>query len=630
LLAARDLLFVNGCAFLRAPKAHALALLMFAASCGGGHAGTAPPVPAKAVGAEQKGTAVFRIAIPKKAASSRTRRPTYVSPATQAMTVAITGPTTVNQTVALTPTSGGCASTLASTQCTLQVALAPGSYTATLTTYDGYNAGTQTATGNVLSTGQNIAFTLLAGQANTIAIALSGIPVQLVLTPLTPLTTANGSASYHLVGAGKHPFLVAALDADGNVIVGSGAPTFTIAAPTGALTASAVQPTTASPNQFSFIPPTTFGTGTATFAVAATYAGQPTDGCAQPGAACGPVNVVIDMVRAIVVANCGTSPPGALSPCPGGADSIAIYADGGASPLQTITGAAISSPQNVVADTAGNIFVYNAGFGTLGGTTQEFLAPTFTPGPTINSRGGTMAIAGDGTLYLADRYNNSDLINVYRPPYTGPPVASWDPASGSFAIPEAMVIAPNGDLWVDDSYNAQIWKYSAPVNGTPSPTVTLTQTQFPFSIALDPSGNLFAGAWHYGVDMYPAPIANSTFTIITKSPWMMRALVSDNAGNLYAMAYSTSSSTPPTALFALPAGSTTWSAPIQIAAADQTVVGSGASGAGVLSFLGLGAGGIYVTNRAGNSIDEFNFGLTAKIYSITTGINHPYAFTIEP
>ena len=63
------------------------------------------------------------------------------------MTLAITGPTTVNQTAALTPTSGGCASTLASTQCTLQVALTPGSYTATLSTYDGYNAGTQTATG---------------------------------------------------------------------------------------------------------------------------------------------------------------------------------------------------------------------------------------------------------------------------------------------------------------------------------------------------------------------------------------------------------------------------------------------------------------------------------------------------
>ncbi|MDB5094519.1 MAG: hypothetical protein JWO85_2620, partial [Candidatus Eremiobacteraeota bacterium] len=377
---------VDGRTFLRVPSLHALVLLVFAVGCAGGHPGAAPPVPAKAVGAEQKGTAVFRITIPKKAASSGTRRPTYVSPATQAMTVAITGPTTVNQTVALTPTSGGCASTLASTQCTLQLALSPGSYTATLSTYDGYDAGTQTATGNVLSTGQNIAFTILAAQANAIAMTLSGIPAQLILTPLTPLTTANGAGSYHLVGAGKHPFLVEALDADGNVIVGSGAPTFTVGAPTGVLTASAAQPAAASPNQFSLIPPTTFGTGTATFAVAATYAGQPTDGCAQPGAACGPVNVVVDMVRAIVVANCGTSP------CPGGADSITIYADGGASPLQTITGAAISSPQNVVADTAGNIFVYNAGFGT----TQEFLAPTFTPGPTINSPGGTMAIAGDG------------------------------------------------------------------------------------------------------------------------------------------------------------------------------------------------------------------------------------------
>jgi hypothetical protein len=62
----------------------------------------------------------------------------------------------VNQTVNLTPTSAGCSSTLASTQCVLTLALAPGSYSVVATTYDHLNAG-----GNVLSSAQNVAVTIV-------------------------------------------------------------------------------------------------------------------------------------------------------------------------------------------------------------------------------------------------------------------------------------------------------------------------------------------------------------------------------------------------------------------------------------------------------------------------------------
>jgi hypothetical protein len=67
---------------------------------------------------------------------------------------------------------------------------------------------------------------------------------RLVVIPLTPLSTTNGSGAFHLVGAGVHPFLVEALDADGNLIIGSGAPTFTIGAPSGTLGATSTQPAT--------------------------------------------------------------------------------------------------------------------------------------------------------------------------------------------------------------------------------------------------------------------------------------------------------------------------------------------------------------------------------------------------
>jgi hypothetical protein len=571
-----------------------------------------PPGSLQAASAS-KATVSFVISIPKKSSASSAKRPSYVSPATQAMTLAISGPTTVNQTAALTPTSGGCASTLASTQCTLQVALTPGSYTATLTTYDGYDAGTQTATGNVLSTGQNVGFTIHPGQANTIALVLSGVPVQLVVIPLTPLSTPNGSGSYHLVGAGVHPFLVEALDADGNVIVGSGAPTFTIGAPSGTVGATATPPTSTKPNQFTLTPPATFASGTATFAVTAGYAGQPTDGCAQPGAVCGPVNVTVDMVRALVVANCGTCNSS-------GPDSIAIYADGGNAPLQTITGSAINGPQDLITDAAGDIFVYNANLGT----TREFVAPSLAPGPTIPFPGGVMAIASDGTLYLGDRLGLTDNIAAYRPPYTGAPVATFNPTGGVFSNLGGLLVAPNGDLWVSDPHNAFVWKFTAPISGSPSPTVTLTGMGLPTQLALDPSGNLFVGVGQsYRLEEYTPPISTGAHPSlqVTNWPFVPMALIIDAAGRQYVSAFAATGCFCGTLLYRVSPGTTT--VQITINAADTNANT-------VPRFLAFGASGIYTTNLGGNSVDEFNLGLTARINTITTGINQPYAIAIEP
>ncbi|HEY4439613.1 MAG TPA: hypothetical protein VGN14_04115 [Candidatus Elarobacter sp.] len=573
---------------------------------------------------QQKAPAVFRIVIPKKSANAAGRRPAYVSPATQAMTLAITGPTTINQTVALTTSSGSCTSTLASTQCTLMLALAPGSYTATVSTYDGYDTGTQTATGNMLSTGQNIAFTILAGQANSIVMTLSGIPVQLLVIPLTPLTTANGTNAYHLVGPGRHPFLVQTLDADGNIIVGPGAPTFTIGTPSGPLAATAVQPTTTSPNQFTLIPPATVGSGSASFAVQATYAGQATDGCAQSGAVCGPINVSVDMVRALVVVNCGTCITPNIGP-----DNVQIYADGGTAPLQTISGSFLHAPEYVIADASGNLFVANHATNNV----VMLAAPYFATLTTINSPGGLMAMAPDGTLYLADA-DNGDSVAVYLPPYTGAPAASSDP-SGGFGQPYdlGITVAPNGDLWLADSYNGFIWKYAAPVTGNPSPAVVLTSDGSAVGLALDPSGNLFAGfSQGYQVYKYTAPVTGaSSHTNISFSPHVTEALISDTAGNIYHAAWLCCSGPAPTTLYRVPAGATAQNAQIQISANEPFYSGSKVT---QLRSLGFGANGIYVndlgTGAGEPNIQEFSLDLSTRIYTITTGLTQPWAFVVEP
>jgi hypothetical protein len=596
-----------------------IALASCFAGCGGANSALAPTRKAS-----ENGTALFRVTIPKKAATSgRSRGPAYVSPATQAITVAISGPTTINETAALTPTSTGCSSTLASTLCTLQVSLAPGSYTATLSTYDGYDAGTQTATGNVLSTGQNLAFTIVAGQTNSIALSLSGIPAQLIVSALSALAPATGTNTYDLVGPAAHAFLVQALDADGDIIFGPGAPTFTVAAPTGALAATAVQPTTVSPNQFSLVPPTTFGSGTATFAVSATYTGQATDGCAQSGAVCGPMNVVVDMVRALVVANCG--------PCDGtsGPNNVEIYADGGSAPLLTLSGSSIGEPQNVVADVSGDLFVANQATNTV----TMFAAPSYTKTTAINFGGGLMAIAPNGTLYLGDT-TNGDNMAAYAPPYTAAQ-ASWNPI-GFTGVPntlQGISVASNGDLWIDDNYNRYVWKFSAPVTGSPSPAVTLTGVSAPGPLALDPSGNLFVvDTQSYQVYTYAAPITSgSTATTINVSPWVGAAILSDASGNLYEDAWECCSGPYPSQVFLVPAGTTSASATIAISSNEPYYSGSPVT---QLRSLGLGASGIYVndlgTGTGEPNIQEFNFALTSKIATITTGITQPVAFVIEP
>jgi hypothetical protein len=120
-------------------------------------------------------------------------RPQYVSPSTQSMNIDVTqGATQVlNETANLTPSSTGCTSTLASTQCTLTLSLAPGTFTATVTTYDQVNAG-----GNLLSAGQNVDFTIVEGAANTITLTLSGIPTSYLIASDSSVTTGTVSGGF--------------------------------------------------------------------------------------------------------------------------------------------------------------------------------------------------------------------------------------------------------------------------------------------------------------------------------------------------------------------------------------------------------------------------------------------------
>ncbi|MBV8491582.1 MAG: hypothetical protein JO199_13730 [Candidatus Eremiobacteraeota bacterium] len=196
------------------------------------------------------GSLQFRILIPKR----KNRDPHFVSPATQGMTLKFTGgPTKLSAIVGLTPSSPGCSYTLAGTLCTYDAILLAGNYTASITTYDAVTCAHGSCSiprsANALSTAQSVAVDVVAGLINQTNVTMSGIPAALGLIPANSMSVPQGyfTPSIHLVGMGAHPFLVEALDADGNAIVGPGAPTLAVSAPPSA-GFTVTTPTAAAPN----------------------------------------------------------------------------------------------------------------------------------------------------------------------------------------------------------------------------------------------------------------------------------------------------------------------------------------------------------------------------------------------
>jgi hypothetical protein len=248
-------------------------LIAFAGCAGAGNSLpslTRTPSQAASTGAR------LQITIPRTTGTTAfARRPAYISPATQSATLDIlqngTAVSGYPQTVGLTPTSTGCSSSLASTVCTLNFDLAAGNYALTMTTYDGANGS-----GNVLSAAQSVPFTVLAGQNNTVTVTLGGVPTSVAFITGSAALAGSAQAGYQLdYGATGVNLSVFGLDADGNVILGPGAPTVSV-------TSSSTQvhvtgPSTASPNlvQLASNAQTSTATLTATVTPAAASGASP-------------------------------------------------------------------------------------------------------------------------------------------------------------------------------------------------------------------------------------------------------------------------------------------------------------------------------------------------------------------
>jgi hypothetical protein len=378
--------------------------------CAGGRS-SSMPVPGPGAPASERpallAQAKIVVTIPAgKTGSSAARLPRYLSPSTASIAIVLTptgatpgGPQTFN--AALTPTSTGCISSLASTVCTLTISVAAGTYLGSFTTED--------ASSDALSSATSVALTIVEGQANTIQATLGALPASYAIAPYPgSFGAANPNAVEPVWPSSR--FIVNALDVDGNVIVGPGAPSYAVAlSGHGAPNPLAlVQPTTTAPNAFA-ITASSYDGIAQTLTLAATLAGGATCG----GAVVCTATFAVDPQEIVAMD----------SYSPGGDVVFVAYPD---MRLQLATLPASTTAQGVVSDGSGNIYFFDAN-SELAKSAYPYKSSTDLPVALVDSTAVRLTYdSGSGDIDVSDPTS----FAVTGPPYSG----SSSPVSGSANI----------------------------------------------------------------------------------------------------------------------------------------------------------------------------------------------------
>ncbi|MBV8374847.1 MAG: hypothetical protein JO302_04995 [Candidatus Eremiobacteraeota bacterium] len=460
-------------------------------------------------------------------------RPDYLGPTTKGMTVDITGPTNVKKTVGLTVGATGCKSALMTLECTLKVTLTAcptkkSCYTGSVTTYDAFSGGKIPPGAHKLSADQKFRFAIGA-TPTVVPLVLYGIPHSVLLTPSSTSTligTQSSGFTFPKCGATAQNVSLTAADADGNYIVGVGAPSFSLtSANTNQLSVSAG----ASSSAFVLSPPSYAGGyphggttiqltaraaapkaaghhATASNLIDVTYSTAicgiitefsiPSGGSSQPyGITAGPdgnmwfTELGGDKIGRATTAGTiteftGLSPGAAPVIITVGPDHNLWFTENSNSSVAKITtsGAvteyptttAGSHPIGIVAGPDGNLWftensANNIGKASLTGTINEYAVPT------ANANVAGIGVGPDGALWFAEEGNIADKIG--RVTTTG--------AFNEYAVPTAnaspvgVVTGSDGELYVGELTGNNIGRLQT----------TLTATQFNSTFPLPESGS---------------------------------------------------------------------------------------------------------------------------------------------
>jgi sugar lactone lactonase YvrE len=444
------------------------------------------PHPAATASAPRAGrpvAATLRVTVPapSTAALARARVPKYVSPATKAIAISFTSTTVSNATPQsfnqnLTAGSAGCTGGLTTALvCNLSFALPPDTYTASATTYDQVLNGT-TPQGNVLSSNQSFSVTLQPGVANVVSVILGGVPNGALLVPAPSASLTGGPVGFSMVtNTGAQKAIVAAIDADDNIILGPGAPTITLATSDPTFTAAIVD-ATLNPNEFALtaagtnpgttvtltatITPATGGgafapvafpiavsgpPGVATLAGSTTGIGGFQDGLGTAAALQGPRQLATTPSGNLVVADNSNNAYRQVTP--GGIVTTIAAAS-------SVNGARFVVPSftnvsGVAVDAAGDIFASQVNSGVITELAANGIVSTFATiaGANINA----LAIDASGTIYAPD----AGAGGLYTISATG--TVTQIVPNLTFTAPVGIAVdSVNGYVYIGDTINKRI------------------------------------------------------------------------------------------------------------------------------------------------------------------------------
>jgi len=188
----------------------AAAALLAAAGCGSASSSTAvtnlPKPPQSVTAGTEPVTISFSIPRAAGSANSDRRKPLYISPSTESVTVGVDS----GSPSAATANCSGSA-------CTVTVDLTPGSHTLALRLWDAPNGA-----GNELASNTSAPCSVTVAIANTCSVTMYGLAASLQVTSSSANVSGNQANGFTFVSGTSTPFTVVALDADGNQILGVG------------------------------------------------------------------------------------------------------------------------------------------------------------------------------------------------------------------------------------------------------------------------------------------------------------------------------------------------------------------------------------------------------------------------
>lgn len=437
----------------------------------------------------------------KRRTGKRHRR--YVSPATQSIAMAITsaGGSVKSFNFDLTQASNShCDADGDGTTCTLTVDLPIGSYTGAFTTYDHLLSG-KTPTGHVLSANQSLPFSVAKNKPNVVKIVLDGVPASVAFIPAASSTLyGNATLGYVLPRCQPtaQPVSIIGVDADGNFILGRGAPSITVRSGSSALAVSTPAPL--SPNLFVITPPKppTYPPGGSTVFLEA-LATPGTGSGATPVSLIAKVTFSTDICGAITefpIPTASSQPFGIVA----GPDNAIWFTEKNSNKIGRIpTTATLANPQiteftvptagagpiSIAAGSDGALWFaeYNANqigrIPTSGSPIFEFVVPT------ANSFPRAIAAGPDGAMWFTELLGNK----IGRIPTSGPIVVNEYPVPTASSQPAGIAPGPDGALWFTESTGSKVGRITT--NGTSATDYSVGASRKPFAVGAGPDGNLW-------------------------------------------------------------------------------------------------------------------------------------------